>query len=965
MVRIVNNSRCLFSCVFISILLKSILQLIGLVSFGRGISRNVCFSNPGKVKNITSRGAGTGSNSHLLGVACRFMPRVGMILITAMLVMMLFAPAASAEITHLYYDSDSGTPISASITTNVNIGSTYSSNQRYYTLLSTSDNEDSTRTRWRNFNTGSMNPVLTLVNPTAYSQDTLITGISGTFRVRGSSNVPAFYVRIIDFSDSGEVVLGTAGPLYGTSTSSDSILNFDLSSISGTIPAGNKLGMQVIVDNGGESWRFYGNAGSTGTTMDFYVDETLAITSTYNVTVTPSSTSAGVIAGGSYNYTITVNNNGNTDGNYNLGVFDSNAVDFSTSTLGTTSLAVASGGSAQTTLTVTANGGAPGSASDITTVTATCVEDGAYTGSAQVITTVQDTTAPVITSVTLNTTTPNIGDYVLVMVNTTDDTAVTAVVANGVSLSKTLGNIWEGIIVAIMGTQSVNVSSSDAVSNTAWNNATSYTATTPDTTAPVITLLGNASETVEVGSVYTDAGATVSDNYDTGLIATMTGSVDNTTVGIYTLTYNVNDSSNNAAISVTRTVNVVDTQAPVITLLGNAFETVEVGSVYTDAGSTVSDNYDTGLTATITGSVNTATVGIYTLTYNVNDSSNNAAISVTRTVNVVDTQVPVITLLGNAFETVEVGSVYIDAGATVSDNYDTGLIATMTGSVDNTTVGSYTLTYNVNDSSNNAAISVTRTVNVVDVVDTEIPVIILLGNAFETVEVGSVYTDAGATVSDNYDTGLIATMTGSVDNTTVGIYTLTYNVNDSSNNAAISVTRTVNVVDTQAPVITLLGNKTILILVGSTYTDAGATVTDNYDTGLTATMKGSVDNASIGNNLLTYNVNDSSNNAATPVTRMVVVVGAGDVKGFVRDSATGFGIAGAIVSTNTSITKTTDANGFYSMVLDAGTYNLTVIRDPVYYSNSSVTIDISIPHLDQDIVLTLKPTGSITGIVTY
>ena len=35
-----------------------------------------------------------------------------------------------------------------------------------------------------------------------------------------------------------------------------------------------------------------------------------------------------------------------------------------------------------------------------------------------------------------------------------------------------------------------------------------------DTTAPVITLNGDAQITVEVGSTYTDLGATASDNYD-------------------------------------------------------------------------------------------------------------------------------------------------------------------------------------------------------------------------------------------------------------------------------------------------------------------------------------------------------------------------------------------------------------------------------------------------------------------
>ena len=48
--------------------------------------------------------------------------------------------------------------------------------------------------------------------------------------------------------------------------------------------------------------------------------------------------------------------------------------------------------------------------------------------------------------------------------------------------------------------------------------------------------------------------------------------------------YSVSDANGNAADSVTRTVSVVDTTKPVITLLGNATETVEAKGTYTDAG---------------------------------------------------------------------------------------------------------------------------------------------------------------------------------------------------------------------------------------------------------------------------------------------------------------------------------------------------------------------------------------------
>ena len=117
----------------------------------------------------------------------------------------------------------------------------------------------------------------------------------------------------------------------------------------------------------------------------------------------------------------------------------------------------------------------------------------------------------------------------------------------------------------------------------------------------MITLTGEATVTIEVGSTYTDAGATATDNYDgdiTSSIVTV-NPVDATTVGIYTVTYNVTDANGNVAVEVTRTVNVVDTTVPVITLTGESTVTIEVGSTYTDAGATATDNYDGDLTSSI------------------------------------------------------------------------------------------------------------------------------------------------------------------------------------------------------------------------------------------------------------------------------------------------------------------------------------------------------------------------------
>ena len=136
------------------------------------------------------------------------------------------------------------------------------------------------------------------------------------------------------------------------------------------------------------------------------------------------------------------------------------------------------------------------------------------------------------------------------------------------------------------------------------------------------------------------------------------------------------------------------------------------------------------------------------------------------------------------------------------------------------------MTYNVTDSDGNAAAEVTRNVTVVD--DT-VPVITALGNNPESIEVGSTYTDAGATAADNNDGDITSDIvtTNSVKNNIVAAYSVTYNVSDAAGNQATEVVRTVNVLDTTDPVITLTGDTSVTIEVGSTYTDAGENDTKN------------------------------------------------------------------------------------------------------------------------------------------
>jgi hypothetical protein len=173
-------------------------------------------------------------------------------------------------------------------------------------------------------------------------------------------------------------------------------------------------------------------------------------------------------------------------------------------------------------------------------------------------------------------------------------------------------------------------------------------------------------------------------------------------------------------------ISVVDTLAPTVTLNGANPMTVECHNAFSDPGATASDACAGNLTSSIsvTGSVNPNAVGSYTLIYTVSDGSHTA--SATRTVNVVDTSVPVITVNGANPMTVECHTSFIDPGATANDSCAGSFAATATGTVDVNVPGTYTIIYNASDPSGNPAAPMTRTVNVVD---STAPVITLNGNA--------------------------------------------------------------------------------------------------------------------------------------------------------------------------------------------------------------------------------------------
>ena len=276
-----------------------------------------------------------------------------------------------------------------------------------------------------------------------------------------------------------------------------------------------------------------------------------------------------------------------------------------------------------------------------------------------------------------------------------------------------------------------------------------------------------------------------------------------------------------------------DTTPPVIKLEGSSLVTITVDDTYTEQGAVCDDDVDADKPATVGGdTVDTSTVGQYTVTYDCTDSSNNEATQVSRTVNVQsapDTDAPVIIITGSANIQLTVDETYTEQGAVCDDDVDADKPATVGGdTVDTSTVGQYTVTYDCTDSSNNEATQVSRTVNVQSAPDTDAPVIIITGSANIQLTVDDTYTEQGAVCDDDVDADKPATVGGdTVDTSTVGQYTVTYDCTDSSNNEATQVSRTVNVQsapDTDAPVIIITGLTNIQLTVDDTYTEQGGSL---------------------------------------------------------------------------------------------------------------------------------------------
>lgn len=402
--------------------------------------------------------------------------------------------------------------------------------------------------------------------------------------------------------------------------------------------------------------------------------------------------------------------------------------------------------------------------------------------------TVEDTTPPVITLT---------GDSVIELIvnfDTYTDPGVTATDSRDGDLTSEIIVGGDNVDVNIIGQYVITYD----VSDSSGNSATQVTRTVnvvADSTAPVITLSGSSVLRLEINnSTYTEYGAAATDYVDGDLTDSIviTGSVDTTNYGDYTITYTVSDSSGNEAIA-TRLVVVAD---PIDNFLSNGDFFANNGTDWETAGDAASFDYSTGAAVVTISStqVNPWDIQFYqmasieagayefsfdysstidsTLRVSIEDPSYTSYLS-TGTENKPEvTAGNTVQTFSNTFvltETVTEAKVLIMMG-----HAETGAVITL----DNMTLRA--------------------------VEDSEIAAVLtLLGDAPMTIEQGTTYAEPGATAMDNLDGDISGdiVITGSVDSSTIGSYTITYSVTDSNGNQTVT-TRVVEVIqalDNPAP----------------------------------------------------------------------------------------------------------------------------------------------------------------------
>ncbi|XP_071959784.1 hyalin-like [Antedon mediterranea] len=402
-----------------------------------------------------------------------------------------------------------------------------------------------------------------------------------------------------------------------------------------------------------------------------------------------------------------------------------------------------------------------------------------------------------------------------------------------------------------------------------------FTVTVYDLGSPIVICPGNIEENSATDqATVTWNDPSVTDNVDTGLSATCTppsGSSFN--AGSTDVTCSAMDTAGNTG-SCVFTVTINDIDAPIVTcpqsIEDNLASTDQVTVTWNDP--TVTDNVDTGLSATCTSpSGSSFNAGSTDITCSATDTAGNTRRCVF-TVNINDIGSPIVTCPGTIEEDLVNDRTTVTWNdPSVTDNVDTRISATCTppsGSSFN--IGSTNVVCSARDTAGNRGSCIfTVTVN-----DVDAPTLTCPRNIEENSSTDqAIVTWNDPSVTDNVDTCLSATCTppsGSSFN--IGSTDVTCSATDSAGYTG-SCVFTVTVNDSYAPIVTCSGNiEEYSATDQATVTWTGPSVTDNVDTGLSAACNPpSGSSFNIGSINVTCSAMDTAGNTGSCVFTVTII----------------------------------------------------------------------------------------------
>jgi hypothetical protein len=371
-----------------------------------------------------------------------------------------------------------------------------------------------------------------------------------------------------------------------------------------------------------------------------------------------------------------------------------------------------------------------------------------------------------------------------------------------------------------------------------------------ETTQIPVEMNGRMEINILKDSVYTDEGVIVRSDYS---LDSTVSTVNNTEFGTYTVTYTASENSNVA--TALRKVTVSPLEFNNLNYILERFES------YVEQGANLLPGYELTIDTSNVTTSNTTNVGTFDVVYTAtNDTTGHEHVAI-RQISVVDTTPPSGSIANPSYQ-LERFAVFNDPGV---ENLGTGtyLASTDTRFVDNTLPhnSTFDVIYDLGDDVSNTYL--TRTVTVFDITPINAS---LIGDSSITIERNSTYVDQGV----NLDLGsyiandYLSNVDTSISNNTT--FDVVYDIGDGNVYHNVTLIRTVTVIDTIPPIITIIGDNPLNIKVGDTYVERSVT----YDQG--SYLISTVDNINVnlpGTYTVVYTIGDDV--FTSTVTRTVNV----------------------------------------------------------------------------------------------